>query len=155
MVIVACHRWCIKLHVWHIRNMAEASLVARDGNSNHNSSPTFLFSVWVHPRIPRVSKNMDASCMRKSNGQRIRKRTWPIHSSSVREQNVVHSLRWVARFSWSSTTSLCSLRWWFSARFPQYRKWSILRELVEVVCNTHFRLSLLSFLHLTLLLDSV
>ena len=30
------------------------------------------------------------------------------------------------------------------AWFPRYRKWSILRELVEVVCNTHFRLSSLA-----------
>ena len=40
------------------------------------------------------------------------------------------------------------------ARFPWYRKRSILQELVEVVCNTHFRLSSLSFLHLALLQDS-
>ena len=40
--------------------MAEASLVVRDGNGNgnRNSSPTFLFSIWDHLRIPRVSKNM-------------------------------------------------------------------------------------------------
>ena len=56
--------------------------------------------------------------------------------------------------SWSSRTTLCSFHWWFSARFPQYRKWSILWELVEVVCNTHFRLSLLTFLNFALLLDS-
>ena len=39
-------------------------------------------------------------------------------------------------------------------RFPRYQKRSILRELVEVVCNTHFRLSSLSFLHLASLQDS-
>ena len=44
-----------------------------------------------------------------------------------------------------------TLRWWFSARFTRYWKRSILREFVEVVCNTH---SSLSFLHLALLLDS-
>ena len=56
--------------------MAETLLVVRDGNSNSNSSPTFLFSVCGHPRIPHVSKNMDASCRRKSNnGKRTRKRT--------------------------------------------------------------------------------
>ena len=27
---------------------------------------TFLFSVWGHPRITHVSKNMDASCRRKA-----------------------------------------------------------------------------------------
>ena len=59
-------------------------------------------------------------------------------------------------FFWSSETSICSLRWWFSTRFPQYRKQSILPELVEVFCNrpTHFRLSSLYFLNLALLLDS-
>ena len=36
-------------------------------NGNCNSSPMFLFSVWGHLRIPRVSKNMDVSCNRKSN----------------------------------------------------------------------------------------
>ena len=30
--------------------------VVRDGNGNRNSSPTFLFSVCGHPRIPRVSR---------------------------------------------------------------------------------------------------
>ena len=59
--------------------MAETSLVVRDGNGNCNSSPTFLFSVWGHQRIPRVSKNLDTSCRRKSNnGKRTRKRTQPI-----------------------------------------------------------------------------
>ena len=90
-VIVACHCWYTKLR--HIRDMAETLLVARDGNGNHNSSPTFLFSVCGHPRIPRVSENMDASCKRKSsnNGERTRKQTWPICSSSAWGKNVVHS----------------------------------------------------------------
>ena len=48
-------------------------MVVRDGNGNHNSSPRFLFGVWGHPKIPRVSKNMEASCRRKgNNGKRIR-----------------------------------------------------------------------------------
>ena len=90
MVIVACHHWCIKLR--HIRDMPETLLVVRDGNGNRNSSLTFLFTIWDHPRIPRVSKNMDASCRRKSNnGKRTRKQTWPICSSSARGRNVVHS----------------------------------------------------------------
>ena len=40
--------------------MAKASLVVKDDNDNRNcnSSPTFLFSIWGHLRIPRVSKNM-------------------------------------------------------------------------------------------------
>ena len=77
-VIIACHCWCTKLR--HIRDMAETSLVVRDGNSNCNSSPTFCFSVLGHPSIPRASKNMDATCRRKSNnGKRTRKRTRPIH----------------------------------------------------------------------------
>ena len=86
-------------------------------------------------------------------GERTRKRTrkWTqlIRSSSAWGQNIVHSLRWVAPFSWLSRTSL---HWWFSARFPRCRKRTILPEFVEVVCITHFRLSSLSFLRLTLLL---
>ena len=90
MVIVACYRWCIKLR--HIHDMAETSLVVRDGNGNRSSSPTFLFSVLGHPRIPCVSKNMDASCRRISNnGKRTRKRTRPIWCSGAQRRNVVHS----------------------------------------------------------------
>ena len=89
-VIVACHHLFIKLR--HICDIAETSLVARDNNSNHNSTPTFLFSIWGHPRIPLVSKNMNASCRRKSNnGKRTRKWTWPIHNSGAQRQNIVHS----------------------------------------------------------------
>ena len=67
-------------------DMAETLLVVRDGNGN--SSPTFLFSVLGHPRIPRVSKNMDASCRRKSNnGKRTRKQTRPIRSSGARAKH--------------------------------------------------------------------
>ena len=91
-LIVACHRWCIKLR--HICDMAETSLVVRDGNGNCNCSPTFLFSIWGHPRIPRVSKNMDASCRRKrksNNGKRTRKWTRLIRISSTQGINVVHS----------------------------------------------------------------
>ena len=62
MVIIAWHRWCIKLR--HIRDMAETLLAVKDENGNRNSSPTFLFSIWCHPRTPRVSKNMDTSCRR-------------------------------------------------------------------------------------------
>ena len=53
-VIVACHRWCIKLR--HICDMAETSLVVRDGNRNRNSTPTFIFSIWGHPKIPHISE---------------------------------------------------------------------------------------------------
>ena len=88
-VIVACHHWCIKLR--YIHDMAMTLFVVRDGNGNHNSSPTFLLSVWGHPRIPHVSKNMDASCRRKNNGKRTRKWIWPVCNSSVRGRNVVHS----------------------------------------------------------------
>ena len=42
--------------------MAKTSLIVRDGN--RDSDPTFLFSIWGHPRIPRVSKDMDGSCRR-------------------------------------------------------------------------------------------
>ena len=87
-VIIACHRWCIKLRP----DVAKTLLVVRDGNRNRNSSSTFLFSVWAHPRISCVSKNMNASCRRKSNnGKRTRKWTWPIHNSGAQRRNIVHS----------------------------------------------------------------
>ena len=67
--------------------MAETSLVVRHGNCNCNCSPTFLFSIWGHPRIPRVQYGH----LRKSNnGKRTRKRTRPIRSSGAQGRNVVH-----------------------------------------------------------------
>ena len=114
-----------------------------------------LFSIWDHPRIPCVSKNMDASCRRKA-------------TTAVREPGNEHDRFTVAELEDETLCTVsddsvvflgcpgpfCLLRWWFSARFPRYRKQSILRELVEVVCNTHFCLSSLSILSLALLLDS-
>ena len=132
--------------------MAEKSLVVRDDNGNCNSNPTFLFSVWGHPRIPHVSKNMDTSCRRKSNnGKRTRKRTQPIHfkrgnTIEIRNRIMFDFYPGLPHFIQISTTLL--------ARFPLYRKWGILRELVEVLCNARFRRSSLSFLHLALLQDS-
>ena len=119
--------------------MAETLLVVRDDNGNCNSSPTFLFSVWGHPRIPCVSKNMDTSCRRKSNnGKRTRKRTRPIHFERGNTIEICNGIMFdfypgLPHFIQISTTLL--------ARFPRYRKRSILRELVEVLCNAHFRLS--------------
>ena len=149
MVIVACHHWCIKLR--HIRDMPETLLVVRDGNGNCNSSLTFLFTIWDHPRIPRVSKNMNALGRRKSNnGKRTRKRTRPICSSGARGWNVVNS--WKLFIPRSSRTSLCSLCWWFSTRFPQYQKRNILRGACWSSLQYSSCLSSLSFLYLTLLL---
>jgi len=110
--------------------------------------PTFLFSVWGHPRIPSVSKNMDASCRGKSNnGKRIRKRTQPIrfkrgNAIEIRNRIMFYFYPGLPHFIQISTTLL--------ARFQRYRKWSILWQLVEVVCNTHFHLSPVSLLHLAL-----
>ena len=86
MVIVACHRWYIKLR--NIRDMAETSLVVRDGNGNCNSSPTFLFSIWGHPKIPCVSKNIVGE---KTTTIRDSGNTRPIRSSSTQGWNTVHS----------------------------------------------------------------
>ena len=62
-VIVACHRWCVKLR--HIRDMAETSLVVRDGNSNGNRNSSRTHVRFQHLRLFEdttcVSKNMDAS----------------------------------------------------------------------------------------------
>ena len=136
--------------------MAETSLVVRNSKGNGNSSLTFIFIVWGHPRIPRVSKKMDASCRRKSNnGKRIRKRTRPIRSIVLEDETLCtvsgESLVFLGR---PGPLFVRLLHWWFSTRFPRYQKRSILQELVEVVCNTHFQLSSLSFLNLALLLDS-
>ena len=144
-VIVACHRWCIKPR--YIPDMVETFLVLRDSNGNRNSSPMFFFSVWHHLRIPRVSKNMDASCRRKTNnGKRTRKRTRLIRfkrGNAIKIRNGI--MLKLPYFIQISTTLL--------TRFPRYRKRSILRELVEVGYNTHFRLFSLPFLHLALLRD--
>ena len=127
--------------------MAETSLVVRDGNGNRNGSPTFVFGIWGHPMIPRVSRNMDASCRRKTNNgtKRTRKRTRLIRFERCNAIEIRNGIMFdfypeLPRFIQISTTLL--------TRFPRYRKRGILRELVEVVCNTHFRLSSLSFLHL-------
>jgi len=116
-----------------------SSLVVRNGNGNCNSSPMFLFSVWGHLRTPRVSKNMNASGRRKSNGKETRKRTWSIrfkrgNAIEIHNEIMFDFYLGLPHFIQMSTTLL--------AKFPRYRKRSILRELVEVVCNTHFRLSL-------------
>ena len=113
--------------------------------------PPFVFSIWGHLRIPHVSKNVDASCRRKSNnGKRTRKRTRPIHFECGNAIKIHNRIMFdfypgLPHFIKISTTLL--------AWFPRYRKWSILRELIEVVCNTHFHLYSLSFLHLALLQD--
>ena len=122
--------------------MAETSLVVRDGNGNRNSSPMFLFSVWDHPRIPRVSKNMDTSCRRKSNkGKRTRKRTRPI---CFKRGNAIEIHNGIMFDFYPGLPHLIQISTTLLARFPRYLKWSILRELV-IVCNTHFHLSSLSF----------
>ena len=108
----------VAIKLRNIRDVAETSLVMRDGNGNHNSHPMFLFSIWCHPRIPRVSKNMDASCIEEK-------------ATMVREPGNEHDRFAVAVLE---DKTLCTVgQWWFSARFPRYQKRSILRELVEVV----------------------
>ena len=104
--------------------------------------PRFFSASGGHPRIARVSINMDASCRRKSNGKGTRKRTRSIrferdNAIKIHNEIMFDFYPGLPHFIQISTTLL--------AKFPQYRKRSILRELVEVVCNTHFRLSLLSF----------
>ena len=104
--------------------------------------PQFFSASGGHPRIPCVSKNMNASCRRKSNGKGTRKQTRPIrfkrgNAIKIHNEIMFDFYLGLPHFIQISTTLL--------AKFPQYHKRSILRELVEVVCNTHFRLSLLSF----------
>ena len=124
--------------------MAETWLTVRDGNGNCNSSPMFLLSVWGHLRILRVSKNMDASCRRKSNnGKRTRKQTQLIHFERCNEIEICNGIMLnfypgQPHFIQISSTTLL-------ARFSQHRKRSILWELVKALCNTHFHLSSLLF----------
>ena len=108
-MIFPSHHWCTKLR--HIRNMAETSLVMRDGNGKHNHGPTFLFSVQDHPRIPHVSKNMGTPHVGEN-------------AITVREPGNEHDRFAVAALK---DERLCTA--WFSARFLRYWKQSILREL--------------------------
>ena len=99
-----------------------------------------------------ISKNMDASCRRKTNnGKRTRKRTRLIRFERGNVIEIRNGIMFdfypeLPHFIQMSTTLL--------TRFPRYRKRSILWELVEVVYNNHFSLFSLSFLHLALLQDS-
>ena len=153
-VNIACHRWYIKLR--HTRGMAKTWLVVRVGNGNRNSNPMFLFTVWSDPRIPHVSKNMDVSCRRESNnGKRTRKWIRSIHSNAVMQSKYTTDVWFL---SGTATFHTITISTTLLARFPWYWERSILRTSFhpfELVCNTHFRLSLLSFLHLALSQDSV
>ena len=117
--------------------MAEKSLVVRDGNGNCNSSPTFVFSVWGHLRIPHVSRIWMPRKRKTNNGKNklTRKRIRPIRFQCGNAIEICNGIMFdfqpeLPHFIQISTTLL--------AWFPRYRKRSILRELVEVVCNTHF-----------------
>ena len=127
--------------------MAETSLVLRDGNGNCNSSPTFLFSVWGHPRIPHLSKNMDASCRRKSNnGKRTRKRTRLIRfkcGNAIRNRIMFNFYPGLLHFIQISTTLLASFSMISEAEHPSGAYWSSLQYSFSPV-----------FAHLTLLQDS-
>ena len=75
-VIVAFHRWCVKLR--HFRDMVETSLVVRDGNGNRNSSPTFVFNVWGHRGYHVCQRIWTPRRRKTNNGKSTRKRTRPI-----------------------------------------------------------------------------
>ena len=83
--------------------------VVRDGNSNCNSSPTFLFGVWGHPRIPRVGE--EATTVRESGNQHDRFTVVVLEDKTLCTVSS-ESLVFVGR-----PGPLCSLHWWFSARF--------------------------------------
>ena len=127
--------------------MAETLLVLRDGNGNHNSSPTFLFSICSHPRIPRVSMNMDTSCRRKSNnGKRTRKRTRPIRfecSNAIRNGIMFDFYPGLLHFIQISTTLLASFFTISEVEHPSVACWSSLQYSFSPV-----------FVHLALLQDS-
>ena len=100
-------------------------------------SPTFVFSIWGYQVA--ISKNMDASCRRKTNnGKRTRKQTRLIRFKRGNVIEIRNGIMFeLPHFIQISTTLL--------TRFLRYRKRSILRELVEVVYNSHSRLFSLSF----------
>ena len=99
--------------------------------------------------MPRISKNMEASCRRKSNnGKRTRKRTRPIR---IEHDNAIEIRNEIMFDFYPGLLHLIQVSTILLAKFPQYRKQSILREFVEV---PHFHLSSLSFLNLALLQDS-
>ena len=131
--------------------MAETWLVVRVGNFNCNSNTTFLFSVWSHPRIPLRIWTSQAG----EKKQHPENGMCSLHhdrsaSNVVMQSKCATDVRFLPR-----TATLCTISTTLLARFPQYQERSILRELFEVVCNTHFCLSSLSFSHLTLLQDSL
>ena len=75
-----------------------------------------------------------------NNGKSTRKQTRPIRFQRGNAIEILNGIMFdfypeLPHFIQSTTL----LAW-----FPRYRKRSILWELVEVVCNTHFRLSLLA-----------
>ena len=127
--------------------MAETSLVVRDGNSNCNSSPMFLFSVWGHLRILRVSKNMDASCRRKSNnGKRTRKQTQPIRFERCNEIEICNAIMFNFYLGLPHFIQISTLL----ARFPRYWKWSILRSLLK-----HFAILIFTRLRVFLIMHPI
>ena len=130
-VIVACHHWCIKLR--HICDTAETLLVVRDGNSNRAvprlfSASGLIQGYHVYQRIwtPHRRKT--------NNGKRSRKRTWPI---CFQRGNAIEILNGIMIDFYPELPHFIQISTTLLAWFPRYRKQSILRELVEVVCNTH------------------
>ena len=115
-------------------------------------SPTWMVT-WqtppINPRIPCVSKNMDASCRRKSNGKRTGKRTRPIcfeRGNAVCNGimfNFYQGLLAVLHFIPISTTLLASSSTILEVEHPSGDCWSSLQYSFSPV-----------FTHLALLQDS-
>ena len=139
-VIVTCHRWCVKLR--HIRDMTETWLVVRDGIDIWQRQP----QQQSHVRFQCLGSFEDTTYI-KEYGRLVGEKPTTVRvpgndplptklcNRNTQRNNVPFlSGTPTLHTSINYTTSLVS----------RYRKRSILWELVEVVCNTHFRLSLLA-----------
>ena len=106
-----------------------------------------LFSVCGHLKIPHVSKDMDASCRRKSNNRkRTRKWTRPFRferSNAIRNGIMFNFYPGLLYFIQISTTLLASFSMISEAEHPSGACWSSLQNLFSPV-----------FAHLALLQDS-
>ena len=132
-VIVACHCWCVKLR--HIRDMAETSLVVRDGNRNHTAIPRFSLASGVIRGYHVYQRIWTPHVRESNNGKRNRKRTRPIcfdrgNAIEIRNGIMFDFYPGQPHFIQISTTLL--------VRLPQYRKQSILWELFELACIDSF-----------------
>ena len=117
--IIACHRWAKAHNSRYGRDIIGS---ARWQRQLQHCSPTFVFSIWGHPRIPHslIKERGPSSCRRKTNnGKRTRKRTRLIRFKRGNAIEIRNGIMFeLPHFIQISTTLL--------TRFPRCRKRSIL-----------------------------